>query len=109
MSGTTVVNAIDPADIRRMALVADPLQPLWRVTVVGSFDSPVHGALLRVGEVSGASSLRVLDGGLTGPMLDATIVAPDESTARALAASVLPAGIRIVAVTKTQPGTARLM
>ena len=107
VSGTTVVNAIDPQDTRRMVLVADPVQPLWLVTVIGSFDGPVHGALLRVGEVSGASSLRVLDGGLTGPMLDATIVAPDESTARALAASVLPAGTRIVAVAKTQLGTAR--
>lgn len=109
VSGTTVVSAIDPADIRRMVLVADPVQPLWRVTVIDSFDGSVHAALLRVGEVSGASSLRVLDGGLTGPMLDATIVAPDESTARALAASVLPAGTRLVAVAKTQPGTAHLM
>lgn len=103
-SATTVVNVIDPDDVQRMVLVADPGQPLWRVTVIGSFDGPAHAALLRVGEVAGASALRVLDGGLTGPMLDATVVAPDEATARALALSVLPAGARIVAVAKTQPG-----
>ena len=87
-----------------MVLVTDPTQPLWWVTVIGSFEGPAHAALLRVGEVSWASSLRVLDKSLTGPMLDARIVARDEATARGLAASVLPASTRIVAVTKTQPG-----
>jgi hypothetical protein len=94
---------MDPKDVQRMGLVADPSQPLWRVTVLGSFDGPAHAALLRIGEVAGASSLRVLDGGLTGPMLDATVVAPDEATARALAVSVLPAATRIVAVARGAP------
>ena len=104
-SGTTVVNAIDPRDVARMVLVADPNQPLWQVTVIGSFNGPAHAALLRVGEVAGASSLRVTNGELTGPMLDATIVARDEPTARALARSVLPAAATIVAVAKAHAGT----
>jgi hypothetical protein len=48
-SGTTVVNAIDPHDVARMVLVAEPTEPLWRVTVIGSFNGPAHAALLRVG------------------------------------------------------------
>ncbi len=104
-SGTTVVNAIDPRDVARMVLVADPDEPLWRVTVIGSFSGPAHAALLRVGEVAGASSLRVTNGELAGPMLDATIVARDEATARALAKSVLPADATIVAVAKARAGT----
>jgi Nucleotidyl transferase AbiEii toxin, Type IV TA system len=104
-SGTTVVNAIDPRDVARMVLVADPNEPLWRVTVIGSFSGPAHAALLRVGEVAGASSLRVTRGELTGPMLDATIGARDEVTARALAKSVLPADATIVAVAKARAGT----
>lgn len=104
-NGTTVVNAIDPHDVERMVLVDDAHQPLWLVTVIGSFRGPAHAALLRVGEVAGASSLRVDDGALTGPMLDATIVARDEATARALAKSVLPAGATIVAVARSRPGT----
>ncbi len=99
-NGTTVANAIDPGDVEGMVLVADPSLPSWQVTVIGAFDGPAHAALLRVGEVSGASSLRVLDGGLTGPMLDARIVARDEATARALAASVLPVGTTVVAVSR---------
>lgn len=104
-SGTTVVNAIDPHDVAGMVLVADPNEPLWRVTVIGSFNGPAHAALLRVGQVAGASSLRVTNGELTGPMLDATIVARDEATARALAKSVLPADATIVAVAKARAGT----
>jgi predicted nucleic acid-binding protein len=38
-------------------------------------------------------------------MLDATIVARDEATARALAKSVLPADATIVAVAKARAGT----
>lgn len=75
-NGTTVVNAIDPHDVARMVLVADPHQPFWQLTVIGSFNGPAHAALLRDGEVPGASSLRVTDGELTGPILDATIVRP---------------------------------
>lgn len=106
-TGTTVVNAIDPQDVNRMVLVADPNQPVWQVTVIGSFNGPAHVALLRVGEVTGASSLRATDRTLTGPMLDATIVATDETTARALAKAVLPSGATVVAVTKAAPGTTR--
>lgn len=106
-SGTTVVNAISPQDVEQMVLVADPGQPLWQVTVIGSFNGPAHAALLRVGEVTGVSSLRVNDGALTGPMLDATIVADDEATARATAMAVLPAGATIVAVTRVRPRTSR--
>lgn len=107
VSGTTVVNAIAPHDVARMVLVADPKEPLWEVTVIGSFDGPTHAALLRVGEVAGASSLRVTDGKPTGPMLDATIVARDEATARALAKSVLPPGATILTVAKARPARAR--
>jgi hypothetical protein len=106
-NGTTVVNAIDPHDVERMVLVTDRDQPLWLVTVIGSFNGPAHAALLRVGEVAGASSLRVTGGQLTGPMLDATIVARDEATARALAKSVLPAGATVVAVAKSAAGKTR--
>ena len=106
-SGTTAVTAINPQEVAHMVLVADPTEPLWRVTVIGSINGPAHAALLRVGEIAGASSLRVTDGELTGPMLDATIVAHDETTARALAKSVLPADATIVAVAKTRVGTGR--
>lgn len=87
--GTTVVNAIDPSAIDSMVLVADPSQPLWTITVIGAFNGPQHAALLQIGELIGASSFRPTAGALTGPMLDATIVAPDERIARALAESVL--------------------
>jgi hypothetical protein len=60
-----------------------------------------------IAEVAGASSLRVSGGRLTGPMLDATLVARDEATARALARSVLPAGATIVAVAQARPGPTR--
>jgi hypothetical protein len=100
-TGVTVLNAINPADVLQMVLVADPAQPLWRVTVIGEFNGAAHAAMLRIGEISGVSSLRVLDGRLTGPMLDATIVAADERTARALAKSVLPAGAAIVHLRRT--------
>ena len=99
VSGTTVVNAIDPSDVNDMVLVADASQPLWTITVIGAFNGPEHAALLRVGEVTGASSLRPTSDGLTGPMLDATIVAPDKATARALVGSILPTD-RIVAINK---------
>jgi hypothetical protein len=95
--GTTVLNAIDPQDVNSMVLVADPNQPAWRLTVTGAFDGPAHAALLRIGEVRGASSLRISDGTLTGPMLDATVVAFDERTARALAEAVLPDAATILA------------
>jgi hypothetical protein len=106
-TGTTAVNAISPQDVERMVLVADASRPLWQVTVIGAFNGPAHAALLRVGEVRGASSLHVNDGALTGPMLDATIVADDEATARAIAAAVLPADATIVAVTRTRADIAR--
>jgi hypothetical protein len=96
-TGTTVLNAIAPKDVNGMVLVADPNQPLWRFTVTGSFDGPAHAALLRVGEIKGASSLRITGDTLTGPMLDATIVDDDERTARALAETVLPANATILA------------
>ncbi len=99
-SGTNVANTISPQDMRQMVLVADPAQPTWSLTVLGAFDGPVHAALLTVGEISGASSFRVINGEMTGPMLDATLVAPDERAARALAISVLPAGATIFSIRK---------
>ena len=96
-TGTTALNAIAPEDVGGMVLVADPGQPIWRLTVTGSFGGPTHAALLRVGEVKGASSLRITGDTLTGPILDATIVAPDERTARAVAETVLPADATILA------------
>lgn len=96
-TGTTVLNAIAPKDVNGMVLVADPNQPLWRLTVTGTFYGPAHAALIRVGEIKGASSLRIAGDTSTGPMLDATIVATDERTARALAETVLPANATILA------------
>jgi hypothetical protein len=96
---TTVVNAIAPSDVDGMVLVTDPSQPLWRITVIGAFNGPEHAALLRIGEVTGASSLRPTAGGLTGPMLDGTVVAPDKATASALLESVLPRG-KVVQISK---------
>lgn len=101
VSATTAVNAIDPAAVEDMVLVADPNLPLWLITVIGAFNGPEHTALLGVGEITGASSFRPSDGALTGPMLDATIVAPDEATARALAESVL-APDKIVQIIRAQ-------
>lgn len=104
--GTTAGNAISPRDVERMVLVDDPSQPLWKITVIGEFGGPAHNALLQIGSILGTSSLRPVGNMLTGPMLDATIVAPDQATARALAKSVLPASAAIIALVEERAAPA---
>ena len=95
-SQTTAANAIHPDDLQHMVLVDDPELPTWHVTVTGSFGGATYNGLAQIGEISGAASLRPLQRGVAGPVIEAQVVDPDETTVRARIESVVPRGAQIL-------------